>query len=269
MNICILGNDKRIENIKKGILEDKKYNITDIKNADILIAQVPFSKDNVFLNGSEYSVCQIIEILKNTNKILFSGSISKDLRIEFEKNNIKYVDLLDFEDVTMKNAIATGEGAIKDIIESTDFTLNNSNILVLGYGRIGKILCKQLSGFGANIYVEARNIKDLSLIDAFSYKSIDLKYLDFYLKDMDIIINTIPHLILDKKRVKMLKKTCFVLDIASLPGGVDTFEVKKQNINYKLSLAIPSKTSPVSAAKYLKDKIYEILEEEQIYGKNN
>ena len=179
MNICILGNDKRIENIKKGILEDKKYNITDIKNADILIAQVPFSKDNVFLNGSEYSVCRIIEILKNTNKILFSGSISKDLRKEFEKNNIKYVDLLDFEDVTMKNAIATGEGAIKDIIESTDFTLNNSNILVLGYGRIGKILCKQLSGFGASIYVEARNIKDLSLIDAFSYKSIDLKYLDF------------------------------------------------------------------------------------------
>ena len=53
MNICILGNDKRIENIKKGILEDKKYNITDIKNADILIAQVPFSKDiiKVFISG--------------------------------------------------------------------------------------------------------------------------------------------------------------------------------------------------------------------------
>lgn len=46
----------------------------------------------------------------------------------------------------------------------TNFTLHKSNVLVMGYGNIGKVLSKMLCGIGANVYCEARNKKILHLL---------------------------------------------------------------------------------------------------------
>ena len=165
------------------------------------------------------------------------------------------------------NAIATSEGAIKKAIEMTDFTLNNSNILILGYGRIGKILANNLSGFGAKIYCEARKKKDIALIKSMGYNDIDLSNLDTFLPDMDIIFNTIPHMILDKRRLELLKSNVCVIDLASKPGGVDFEYASQRKVNLCWYLTIPSKDSPYSAAMYIKDIIYDILGEEDIWEK--
>ena len=46
----------------------------------------------------------------------------------------------------------------------TDITIHGSNVLVLGYGRIGKSLSRMLKGIGAKVTVEARKEEDLSWI---------------------------------------------------------------------------------------------------------
>lgn len=43
----------------------------------------------------------------------------------------------------------------------------------------------------------------------------------------DIIINTVPVLILNKKRLELLNKNTLLIDVASAPGGID-FEVARQ-----------------------------------------
>ena len=43
-------------------------------------------------------------------------------------------------------------------------TIHNSNVIVLGYGIIGKALSKMLCGIEANVHVEARNYSDLAWI---------------------------------------------------------------------------------------------------------
>lgn len=76
----------------------------------------------------------------------------------------------------------------------------------------------------------------------------------------DIIINNIPTLILDKSRLNLLKKDVLILDLASKPGGVDFEYAKKQNIKTIWALGLPGKVAPVSAAEYIKNVLYHIIE---------
>ena len=47
-------------------------------------------------------------------------------------------DLLKDDELTILNAIPTVEGAIKIAIDEREETIHESNVLVCGYGRIGK-----------------------------------------------------------------------------------------------------------------------------------
>lgn len=257
MKYYIIGEDDRTVRLRK-IYLDK---IVKVEDADIVICPIPFSKDNKNINGTNISIDYLIEKLKDSKKTLVSGVINSNVMDKLRENNIDVIDIMQCEEFSIKNAAATSEGAIKKAIEMTEYTLNNSNILILGYGRIGKCLSRNLEGFGANIYCEARKLKDIALIKTMGYNEVDLVNLDKVLPDMDIIFNTIPTLILDKERVGKLKSNACVIDLASAPGGVDFEELYKRKINTCWYLAVPSKDSPYSAALYIKETLDNILGE--------
>lgn len=257
-SLCVLGTDERSKYIRKMYISELG-NLTSFDNADIVIGPTPFSKDDVKINGESLECNELINYLSNTDKILCAGAISKNMKIKLKKKRVKFYDILEEDGVSVFNAIPTAEGAIGVAMSMTDFTIHGSNVLVLGYGNIGKILSKMLYGIGANVYCEARNKKDLAFIEAMGYNSISLSSLDNYLYDMDIIFNTIPSLILDKKRLKCLKKDSVIIDLASSPGGVDFKEAKELNINATWTLALPTKVAPRTAAIYLKRVIDELI----------
>lgn len=140
-------------------------------------------------------------------------------------------------------------------MEKSRITLNNSNCLILGFGRIGKILSKMLSGIGANVYCEARKNSDIAWIKSFGYTPINLEDLDEYLYKFDFIFNTIPHLILDAKRLELINKECLLIDLASKPGGIDFQKANEMGLQTEWALALPGKVAPKTAAKYLYDVI--------------
>ncbi len=257
MKICVIGEDKRSVNLRELFLDEQ----VDINDADVIVTPIPFTKDNEYINGERIKINDLIDMISKSNKILISGSINSNICEKLKEKNIKFYDLMKYEEFSIMNAIATSEGAIKKAIEMTNFTLNNSNILILGYGRIGKILANNLSGFGAKIYCEARKKKDIALIKSMGYNEIDLKDLDIFLPNMDIIFNTVPYMMLDKKRLDLLKEKVCIIDLASIPGGVDFEYASSKNLNVSWYLAIPSKDSPYTAAIYIKDMICDILGE--------
>ena len=130
MKVFVLGEDKRSMNLRK-IYSSSSVRFED---ADIIFCPIPFSKDNIKINSENIKIDDLINTLKN--KVLVSGVINDEIREKFEENNIKYYDIMQFEEFSIMNAVATSEGAIKKAIEMTDKTLNGSNILILGYGRI-------------------------------------------------------------------------------------------------------------------------------------
>ena len=252
MNIYVLGEDERSNYLRKIYKED----LSSIEKSNIIFCPIPFSRDNVKINNSNMLIEDLIKLNNIEEKVIISGSISTPVKEKLNENNIKVIDLMYEEDYVIKNAIATSEGAIKKAIEMSNITLNNSNILILGYGRIGKILAHNLTGFGANIFVEARSKKDIALIKSMGYNGVELEKLDKFLPDMQFIFNTIPSVIIDKEKVKLLDSNVYLIDIASKPG-VDFEALNERGIATSWYLQIPSKDSPKSAAMYIKETVDE------------
>ena len=132
--------------------------------------------------------------------------------------------------------------------------------MVLGFGRVGKILCNKLKKIGAEVYCEARKEEDLAWIKAYGYKPIKLEEIKENICKMDIIFNTVPAMMLDKNKLILMNKETLIIDLASFPGGVDFESAKKLNIKAILALGLPGKVAPDTASEYIKKYIYRILQ---------
>lgn len=146
-------------------------------------------------------------------------------------------------------------------MEETPITLHGSKILVLGFGRVGKILAGRLSGLGAEVYVEARKYSDIAWIKCNGYKPVYISELASYVGEMDLIFNTIPHLILDAPLLEKVDNDTLIIDLASKPGGIDFEKAKILGRKVIWALSLPGKVAPVTAAKYIKETVYNIIEE--------
>lgn len=275
-DISIIGGDLRIVNLAKLLCKgdykvhtyalEKSIELLEnypiefcatleeaIQKSEMIISSVPLSKDGGKTVSAPYSDERIdLKDLKSKllNKKFIAGNITKELKKE---SLIETHDLLEIEEYAILNAIATAEGAIQIAMEEYPRTLSGSKILVMGFGRIGKILAKILQGIGSQVYCEARKKEDLAYIKAYGYTPVDLKELDENLQNFDIIINNIPVLILDKLRLDLLKKDVLIIDLASKPGGVDFEYAKQKNIKTIWALALPGKVAPLSSAEYIKE----------------
>lgn len=220
-HVFLYGFDKNIqpEGLKQE--EDKDF----VLSADIVILPVPVTFDGTTVN-SPYSdnPMYVEEFLKgiNPSAIVFGGQIQPNLQKALEDNHIAYRDYLKREELSIKNAVPTAEGAIEIAISETPITIHGSKSLVLGYGKIGKILSKDLYGMGAQTYVEARKYADLAMIEGHGYEPLPLENLKEHIHEFDIIFNTIPAMILDEDILKKVKKDALIIDLASKPGGAGT-----------------------------------------------
>jgi dipicolinate synthase subunit A len=248
---------------KLGMEESKDLELA-IDESDVIIGPIPCSNDGETINAPFHSEkIYINEVFKtmNKNQLFMAGKISEKIAHLSEIFNVYYIDLLEREEMSILNAIPTAEGAIQVAMEEMPITLHNSNSLVLGFGRIGKILAKMLHGIGANVFVEARKYSDIASIKSYSYKPVLLNELKSELGKMDVIFNTIPSVILDIELLSCLNKECLLIDLASKPGGVDFEKAKMLGIKTIWALSLPGKVAPVTAASFIKETVYNILEE--------
>lgn len=276
MNIGIIGGDSRTVQLIKLLEKDenkiilyglenceqlKNYShvnsVEDVfSNSDTIITSIPLSKDGKLVNtvftDRKILVQDIFE--KSKNKKIITGNITDEIQKNI-KNKNEIIDILKKEELTVLNSIPTAEGAIQIAMEKSLKTIHNSKCLVLGFGRIGKILSKMLLGIGAKVYCEARKESDIAWIQAYGYNAIYLEKLNEKLNEFDFIFNTIPCLILDKNNLNLIKKDCLLIDLASKPGGIDFEEADRLHLQTVWALALPGKVAPETAAKY----IYEII----------
>ena len=67
----------------------------------------------------------------------------------------------------------------------------------------------------------------------------------------DIIFNTIPSMILNEERLRLLKREAIIIDLASKPGGVDFEKAKEFGVNARLELGLPGRVAPTTSAEYI------------------
>lgn len=238
-----------------------------IKKSKLVISSIPLCKDENFIKAPFSNKDILIKDITKClgNKIFIAGSIPQDLYNLQQEINFEIIDLIKCEELAVLNSISTAEGTIQIAMEETNVTLHGSNILILGFGRIGKVLSKMLNSIGANVYCEARKSEDLAWIETYGYNPVPLSKLNDSLSDKNIIINTIPSLILDENRLKLIKKDSLIIDLASKPGGIDFEFAKNLGIKVIWALALPGKVAPFSAAKCIKQTIYNEIKDKNAF----
>ncbi|MCL2631010.1 MAG: hypothetical protein FWD49_05765 [Firmicutes bacterium] len=193
----------------------------------------------------------IIAMLEEGSE-LFSRSLSEEVKELALKKNILHTNYFDNEEFVYKNAYLTAEGTLAHIITNTDSSIVGLKTLILGYGKVGKALAKVLKDNYAFVAVANRIGAKLDEAVLFADKTFKLSELKSEIGNYAVVVNTIPHLVLTKDLLKQLNSECFVIDLASLPGGVDTNAVKELNIKLLHALGIPGKVAPKSASEYIK-----------------
>ena len=234
-----------------------------VKNAKIVLGPIPLTSDRKNLSMPFSNVKLPIEEFakKIANKTLIAGNYPEAMKKDLKDNNINFIDIAKREEFVVLNAIATAEGTIQIAMEETQRTIHGNKILVMGFGRIGKVLAKMLSGLGAEVYCEARRDDDLAWIKVYGYKPIHLMNLDNYLDQFDIIINTIPFQVLDDEKLDLVRKDVVIIDLASNPGGVDIKAAKNRGIKLIWALSISGKVAPLTSAEYIVETLYHVLKE--------
>lgn len=259
------GNQVKITGFDKH--EELKSDSMDLKEAisdsEVIIGPLPFSKDNINIDApfssKKIEIEEVLNLL-NKNQLFLGGKVNKEL----EEKKVKIIDYFAREDMQILNAIPTAEGAIQVAMTELPITINDSKTMVLGYGRIGKVLSNRLNGIGTSLYVEARNSTDLAWISSNRYIPVHLKHLKTYLPKMNLVFNTIPDLILDNKLLRYIDKDCIIIDLASSPGGVDLEAAEKLEVKVISALGLPGKVAPITAAKVIKETIYNVIREMEV-----
>ena len=237
------------------------------ENVEVVIGPIPFSSNGININApfseKEISIRELMHYLNA--KILIAGSILPDIYDMANDEYIEIIDIMKREELAVLNTISTAEGAIEIAIANTNKIIHGSNTLILGFGRIGKVLARKMAGLSARVTCAARKDEDLAWIKAYGHRATNINFLGENLSEFDIIINTVPHLILTQERMQYVKSDCLLIDLASNPGGIDKKSAKDRNLKLVWALALPGKVAPVTTAEFIKDTIYNILKE--IYKK--
>ena len=263
--VCVYGMEKSDAIMQnKDIIKSKSLNEA-IENSDIIIGSIPFARDEnkMYAAFSENDI-EVKDLIKNNNKdkTFIAGSINDKSYKLLSESFGDVIDVMKREELVILNTIATAEGTIEVAIKNTDTILAGSKVLVLGFGRVGKIVAKKFDDLSAIVTCAARKPKDLAWIKAFGFSDININELGKELNQYDIIINTVPKIIIDKKLMKYMKKDVLMIDLASAPGGIDRDDAKEMNLKLIWALALPGKVAPLTSAKFIKETIYNVISEE-------
>lgn len=278
MKVAVIGGDKRMLFAARAFLKDgcevsisgfdnlmsmcdiRVMDIPDaVRWADIIVLPVrpisgnylncPFSADKTELD-------ELMKIIGD--KPVFSGC-ADHLK---QYTDCTVFDYASREDFTYRNAELTAEAALGIILNDYECSVFGSECLVLGFGRIGKILSRCLKALNADVTVAARKLSDRSLIAVEGMNPVSYDEIEY--DKYDIIFNTVPAAVVKDRDIDRMRENVFIIDLASTPGGVDFDAVKKRGLSCVHALSLPGKTAPLSAGIIIKDTIISMIKEEKV-----
>ena len=245
-----------------------------LNEADAVILPLPVSADGVYLNCpclSSKEKLKLADVLNGIGKnaVIVGGKLPPLFAAEAENRGFSVRDYFESEEFQIQNAYITAEAALSIAMNSLDKNICGSKIAITGYGRIAKHLERLLLSLGACVTVAARKDSDLAWACSHGCSVLKLgegKEENIYeLSDgYDVIYNTVPQKLFDEEFLKQVNKSTYIIDLASLPGGVDIRAAKELGSNVLWAASLPGKYAPKSAGKIIASCVRGILTREGV-----
>lgn len=169
-------------------------------------------------------------------------------------SNYKKLDLLSDEIYLAKNADITARCAAAIAASHLNTILPETKTLILGWGRIGKMLANLLKGMDCTPTVFARKEKDRAILSALGFPTLRFSELAAHLSEFQLIFNTVPEMLLTDPLVSHCSD-CLKIELASKPGiaGTDVLSCR----------GLPGKCAPESSGNLIAQTILRLLEDEK------
>lgn len=233
--------------------------------ADVVLCPVPFTRDGIWLSHTAEPPIPISGLLKGLRPghRLIAGDFPEELRAHCEEKGIPLHALLEREDFATLNAIPTAEATIAQAIIKSSGNLQQSDCLVLGFGRCGRAIARKLKGLDANVTVALRRWPNACAALTAGFQAVDMEALPWLVPRPRYVFNTIPAPVLGEELLRLLPKEALLLDVASAPGGIDFEAARQMGLNAELLPSLPGKYAPRAAGEAIAQVTQIILQEEE------
>lgn len=168
----------------------------------------------------------------------------------------KTMDLLRDARYVAENAAITADCAIRIAGGKLPVVFKDCPILVIGWGRIGKCLAKQLQVMGAKVTVAARKEADRAMLRALGYCAVDPADFGPNLMRYRVIFNTAPNTVIDQTQSRHCQPECIKIDLASKLG------IEGRDVIWARGL--PGKDAPESSGLLIAKTLVRLLKEKEV-----
>ena len=232
--------------------------------ADCVILPLTVSTGSGLLNAPlsvlEHPLLPILDQL-SPRQFLCGGRVDPETEELARERGLIIHDYFAREELAVANAVPTAEGAVQLAMEHLPITIHGSKVLVIGFGRVGRLTAQRFQALGARVSVAARRYDQLAWAQAMGYGGEHLGQLKDWLCGYDLIVNTVPAQVLGRGELEAVKPDCLILDLASKPGGVDLGAAGELGLTVIWALSLPGKVAPATAGAAIKSTIYNMLRE--------
>ncbi len=203
----------------------------------LIILPVPSTRDGKTVTGTEAHLTDIYSLLTSASLVAGYG-IPDDICGEIHTRGGAVYDASLDEGFLCDNADITAEGTVGELLCSGEQRLSDMRVGIIGYGRIGRALCRLLLFFGAKITVYTG--RDEVIMDLCEI-SVDARaYGNMNLSELDVLINTAPNCLISEDTP--VPRALKIIDLASGNYLKDIGRVTKMP-------SIPEKMYPRSAGR--------------------
>lgn len=229
--------------------------------ADLVLLPLPAFSEEGFLktNGERRITLYDIITASGKDSLLLGGMLREDARKLLAKQGRVYVDYYESEELQQLNAIPTAEGAIALAMQARPRTIAGSRCLVIGFGRIGRVLSRDLAALGAHVTASARNPAHISMIEQSGFASCSTGDLSAALARADIIFNTVPAEVISDRQLSGISPKAVLIELASAPYGFSFAKAAELGLHTVLGASLPGKVAPETAGEAIGKVILSIL----------
>ena len=231
--------------------------------ADAVILPVPAEKGPLLNTPLSAQNLMLEELWDNLwpEQWVFGGGFGEASAARALQGGQILCDLLRRPGFVTGNAALTAEAAVGILIRESEGSLRHSRCLLLGCGRIGKLLARKLAGLGADVTVMARKAADRALVAELGYTLLEPEALEGRIGDFDLIVNTVPARVLSDAALCCVAPEALLLELASPPGGFNRDLARNIGLRALIAPGLPGQYSPLAAARLMRREIEAALEE--------
>ena len=262
MRITVFCTDKRFEYaadyLSRRGYEAERY-APGAALCPILLLPVPASRDGITVAG--FPALSLDALLSANPRLILGGNLSGEFTAAARRAGIAVRDYMNAEEFVLKNACLTSQAALGVLLSESPAAPRENPTAIVGFGRIGKFLCRELLSLGCPVTVFARNPRDRTMARLVGARACDTAMLGEAgtLADFRTVVNTVPARLIPRSGAT-LPPGSLLLELAS---GEDNLPIPDpgSGVSFRRANGLPGRVFPESAGLALGETALALIRE--------